>query len=167
MRTSILLFWRRAPYAWPNRIGTGFYALVLGAWLLVSVGLVAYAVLRLRAEAAKGTAARAKRASSWLSGARAWLDARRRSPSLDDDPVLWREWRRGRPSRLARIVWGCYFALASVATAWGVLIACTSGDADAIGLLSGFQATLGLLLVSIIAPTALAEERCAAASRCS
>ena len=69
------------------------------------------------------------------------------------------EWRRGRPSRLARIIWGFYIALALAGTAWSVLIACNGGDPDIVGVLSGFQATFGLLLVSITAPTALAEER--------
>ena len=63
--------------------------------------------------ATKGTGVRATKVSSWISRARAWVQARRPGPSLDDDPVLWREWRRGRPSRLARIIWGFYFALAS------------------------------------------------------
>jgi hypothetical protein len=86
------------------------------------------------------------------------VGARRRRPSLDDDPVLWREWHRGQPSRLARIAWGLYIALALAGTAWSILVACW-GAADAAALLSGLQATIGLLLVSISAPTALAEER--------
>ncbi len=150
-----------APYDGSNRVGFGFYALVLGAAGLLSAGLVAYAVLRLRAEVTKGTGVRATKVSSWISRARAWVQARRPGPSLDDDPVLWREWRRGRPSRLARIIWGFYFALALASTAWSVYFAITSirFDADIIGLVSGFQATFGLLLVSMTAPTALAEER--------
>jgi ABC-type transport system involved in multi-copper enzyme maturation permease subunit/Na+-transporting methylmalonyl-CoA/oxaloacetate decarboxylase gamma subunit len=148
-----------APYAWPNRVGLEFYALVPGASALLSAGLLAYAVLRLRAEAIRGTKVRPTRVSSPISRARAWLEARRSNPSLDHDPVLWREWRRGRPSHLARIIWGFYFTLASAGTAWGVLIACTGGSSDIVGMLSGFLATFGLLLVSIHAPTALAEER--------
>jgi ABC-type transport system involved in multi-copper enzyme maturation permease subunit len=150
-----------APYGWSNGVGLWFYALVLGAALLLSAGLVAFAVLRLRSEATRRTGMRATKVSSWISRARAWVEARRPGPSLDDDPVLWREWRRGRPSRLARIIWGSYFALALAGTGWSVLLAVTSGgfDADTVGLVSGVQATFGLLLVSMIAPTALAEER--------
>jgi hypothetical protein len=88
-----------APYDGSNRVGFGFYALVLGAPFLLSAGLVAFAVLRLRAEVTKGTGVRATKVSSWISRARAWVQAWRPGPSLDDDPVLWREWRRGRPSR--------------------------------------------------------------------
>ncbi len=170
-----------APYDASFGVGFEFYALVLCTVILVSAGLIAYAVLRLRAWATRGSAARtpnsivafrsakvrrlitacATRAFSWISRPRAWLQATRRRPSLDSDPVLWREWCRGRPSRLARIIWGSYFALALAGTAWAVLIAITIDgyDPDVIGLISGMQATIGLLLVSIHAPTALAEER--------
>jgi ABC-type transport system involved in multi-copper enzyme maturation permease subunit len=147
-----------APYDASYRVGIEFYALVLGAAILLSAGLIAFAVLRLRAEATRGARAREKRVSSWISRARAWVEARRPGPSLDDDPVLWREWRRGRPSRLARIIWGFYIAAALAGTAWSVFMA-SIGGADIAGLLSGLQATFGLLLVSVTAPTALAEER--------
>jgi ABC-type transport system involved in multi-copper enzyme maturation permease subunit len=148
-----------APYAWPNGVGNEFYALVPGAALILSAGLVAYTVFRLRAEATTGIGGRMTKVSSWISRARAWLDARRRSPSLDENPVLWREWRRGRPSRLARIIWGFYFALALAGTVSSVSIVCNGGDIEAVGIVSGCQATFGLLLVSLTAPTALAEER--------
>ncbi len=58
-------------------------------------------------------------------------------------------------------MWGCYIALALAGTAWSVLLAIASDDfdQDTVGLLSGLQVTFGLLLVTIYAPTALAEER--------
>ncbi len=67
---------------------------------------------------------------------------------------------------MARVIWGFYIALALAGTAWSVEIACTGGDSDFVGVLSGLQVTFGLLLVSITAPTAMAEER-AATSMCS
>jgi ABC-type transport system involved in multi-copper enzyme maturation permease subunit len=147
-----------APYTSPGVVGMAVYFWVLGAAILVSAALIAYAVLRLRSAATMGSGSRARRAASWISRARQWVEVRRPGPSLDDDPVLWCEWRRTRPSRLARIIWGCYFVLASAATALSILMAC-SGSVDIAALLTGFQATIGLLLVSISAPTALAEER--------
>jgi ABC-type transport system involved in multi-copper enzyme maturation permease subunit len=152
-----VLIW--APYAWPNTVGIEVYLLVPGAALLISAGLVAYAVLRLRADAGEGTRRRTPGEWSWFSGARTWLDSRRLRPSLDSDPLLWHEWRRGRPSRLTRIVWGCYAVLALAGTCWSVVRACNGDTPEIVGLLSGLQATLGLLLVSMYAPTALAEER--------
>ncbi len=46
-----------------------------------------------------------------------------------------------------------------IGTASCVVVGCTGGDLDFVALVSGFQATFGLLLVSLTAPTALAEER--------
>ncbi len=153
-----ILVW--APYDARNGVGVEFYAVTICAAVLLSAGLIAYAVLRLRAEAKSGSRTRRTRPASWISRARAWVDTRRFTPSLDHDPVLWRECRRGRPSRLARIIWGCYFALALAGTAWGVFVmTCLNGDFDTVAVLSGIQVTFGLLLVSITAPTALAEER--------
>jgi ABC-2 family transporter protein len=148
-----------APYDGSGGVGIESYLLAILAALVLSAGLVAYAVLRLRAEAAKGSRARAMRAPTWISRGFAWVQARRRSPSLDHDPVLWRECRRGRPTRLARIIWGFYAALALAGTVWTGFIACNGGSSESIELLSGLQAAFGLLLVCIHAPTVLAEER--------
>ena len=115
----------------------------------------------------KGPERGATKGPSWVSRARAWVAGQAPGPSLDDDPVLWREWRRGRPSRLARIIWGFYFALALAGTAWSVLMACIGGDADIVGLLSGIQATFGLLLVSIDRATRWPRSARGAASTCS
>ena len=73
----------------------------------VSAGLVVYAVLRLRAEVSRAIRLATTRLAV-VVGKGCMLARRRggRRPSLDNDPVLWREWRRGRPSRLARVVWG-------------------------------------------------------------
>jgi ABC-type transport system involved in multi-copper enzyme maturation permease subunit len=152
-----------APYEWPNFLSTELLVVVLGTTLIISCALVAYAVLRLRADVTDRSRSTAGRVSTWLGKVRAWLAGWRRSPSLDDDPVLWREWRRGRPSRLARVVWGLYAALALGSTAWGIFEVCLY-EADEpevlfLAFVGGFQATFGLLLVSLTAPTVLAEER--------
>jgi ABC-type transport system involved in multi-copper enzyme maturation permease subunit len=153
----IVLAW--APYAWPDQIGVEYYAAVLAGATLVSAGLVLYAILRLRAATTKETKASATKTSSWLSRAHAWMAAARPGPSLDDDPVLWREWRRGRPSRIARVFWGVYIVLAMLSSAWSVVVGGMAEDPDLIALVGGFQVMFGLLLVSLTAPTALAEER--------
>jgi ABC-type transport system involved in multi-copper enzyme maturation permease subunit len=153
----IVLSW--APYALPGRIGAEYYAAVLGGAILISAGLVLYAILRLSAATTKEITASAPKTSSWTSRARAWMAARRPGPSLDDDPVLWREWRRGRPSRIASVFWGVYIVLAVLSCAWGVVFGWMAADPDLIALVGGFQAMFGLLLVSLTAPTALAEER--------
>ena len=42
-------------------------------------------------------------------------------PTLDANPVLWREWHRKRPSRWSRGVWITYFGLVSL---FGIIISC-------------------------------------------
>ncbi len=154
-----VLVW--APYAWPKYSSVAWLAGVLGGVTAMSVGLTIYAVLRLRAELTKGTGSRVARLSSWLGTVRARLSSWRPGPSLDKDPVLWREWRRGRPSRLARVVWGTFIALSIAGTAGGIdtLLDNLCGGSQFLAFVNGIQATLGLLLVSLAAPTVLAEER--------
>jgi ABC-type transport system involved in multi-copper enzyme maturation permease subunit len=85
-------------------------------------------------------------------------------PSLDGNPVLWREWHRSRPSRMARILWVLYWLGAVVATAISIHDVLAYGIDSITG---GFmiqaalvlQSVLGLMLLSVQAPTALGEER--------
>jgi ABC-type Na+ efflux pump permease subunit len=92
----------------------------------------------------------------WL----AWLPG----PSLDGNPVLWREWHRNRPSRLARIIWVVY-TISSVAGAGiGMREAIVNGTNSPNGfftLIIGLhlQFLFGLMILTSLAPTSLAEER--------
>ncbi len=149
------------PYSWPQDVSAWWLAAILGGELVLSAGQAVYAVLRLRAEVTNGAERGLTRLSSWLGRAHARLSARRPAPSLDDDPVLWREWRRGRPSRLARVVWGVYIAASLAGTGWGLYTLAQDYQtaAEFLVVIGGLQATFGLLLVSLTAPTVLAEER--------
>jgi ABC-type transport system involved in multi-copper enzyme maturation permease subunit len=81
-------------------------------------------------------------------------------PTLDGNPVLWREWHRRRPSRWARIIWGLYIALAVGFSAVALHLAWQGGrQIDLAGVINGFVASIGLLLLSVSAATSLAEER--------
>ena len=92
---------------------------------------------------------------------REWQSRWRPGPSLDRDPVLWREWHRSRPSRVARIVWGAFILLSLASTAGGVveLARYPNRASEFLVFANGFQVTFGLLLLSLTAPTVLAEER--------
>ena len=98
-----------------------------------------------------------------LAAIRRWRE-RLPGPSLDGNPVLWREWHRSRPSRMARILWVLYWLGAVVATAIGIHNVFAYGIDNMTG---GFmihtalvlQSVLGLMLLSVQAPTALGEER--------
>ena len=85
-------------------------------------------------------------------------------PSLDGNPVLWREWHRNRPSRLAQILWVIY----GISSVIGVGIGIHEAIAYGMGRPSGFftliiavhlQFLFGLMIMSSLAPTSLAEER--------
>ncbi len=77
------------------------------------------------------------------------------SPSLEDTPLLWREWHRARPSRWVRIVTLLYL---SVATGFSVA-AIDSGFGPMVVVVNALQVSIGLLLLSVRASSSLAEER--------
>jgi hypothetical protein len=84
------------------------------------------------------------------------------TPTLDGNPVVWREWHRNRPSRPARWLWRILLLGAWGLAALGTHDAIVYGVADGAGaLMIGFGLTLffGLLFVCATAPTVLAEER--------
>jgi len=151
-----------APYAWPGYVGIVDLCAFLGLTLGASVVLVGYTVLRLRSEFGGHAPGRSGRAPSRLARAAAAVRRFRPGPTLDANPVLWREWHRDRPSRLSRIVWGLFAALSVAGFAWGVVLLATEKTEAGRNLLIGvnaFHVTLGLLLVSLAAPSALSEER--------
>jgi ABC-type transport system involved in multi-copper enzyme maturation permease subunit len=83
-----------------------------------------------------------------------WLRAiGQAAPALDDDPILWREWHRKRPSPFSRSIWWAY-AMLSTLFAVGAFF----GREIAPGV-NGFQIAIGLLLACVGAATALSEER--------
>jgi ABC-type transport system involved in multi-copper enzyme maturation permease subunit len=163
-----------APYTWPGHFGLLAVAIFVAAALAISAGLLAATIARLRRFVLPAEVGRRKRRfrvpTPGLATIRAGLAAVRRwrerlpGPSLDGNPVLWREWHRSRPSRMARILWGLYWIGAILATGIGIYDAFADGIDSITG---GFlihtalvlQSVLGLMLLSVQAPTALGEER--------
>ncbi len=163
-----------APYTWPGHFGLFAVAIFVIAALVISAGLLAMTIARLRRFVLPAEVGRRKRhfhlPAPRLSWLRAWLAAIRRwrerlpGPSLDGNPVLWREWHRSRPSRMAQILWVLYWLGAVLATAFGIHEMFAYGIENVTG---GFvihtalvlQSVLGLMLLSVQAPTALGEER--------
>jgi len=163
-----------APYTWPGHFGLLEVAIFVAAALAISAGLLAMTIARLRRFVLPAEVGRRKRKfrfpSLGLPSLRAGLAALRRwrerqpGPSLDGNPVLWREWHRSRPSRMARILWVLYWLGAVLATAIGIHDVFAYGIDNITG---GFmihtalvlQSVLGLMLLSVQAPTALGEER--------
>ena len=85
------------------------------------------------------------------------------SPQLDGNPVLWREWSRNRPSKLARRLWAVLMLIVWASMAWGTFEAITGGTSPSEQQGFGFGLMIlvmfGFLMLSATAPTALADER--------
>jgi ABC-type transport system involved in multi-copper enzyme maturation permease subunit len=153
-----------APYSDPGKIGLTNFLVFLSGCLCVSALLVGLATRRIRGVAMAHVGQRAARSRL------GWFALRLRqpmwvphlpAPSLDGNPVLWREWHRSQPSRLLRVVWLMYAGLGLLwIVLWVLLTPNTSGaDAPMIAALNTFQVAVGLLLLSVSASTSLAEER--------
>jgi ABC-type transport system involved in multi-copper enzyme maturation permease subunit len=152
-----------APYTNPGKVGLVTYLGFTAICLCLSALLLGLATLRIRdialTQSSRSLAhARQHQLSRHFRGL-AWR-SRLPGPSLDGNPILWREWHRSKPSRLSRVVWASYTALGIL---WIVLslqiVVARGGDQEMIAIMSMFQVALGLLLLSVGAATSLAEER--------
>jgi ABC-type transport system involved in multi-copper enzyme maturation permease subunit len=153
-----------APYSHPGKVGLTTYLVFLAVCLGLSGLFVGLSTLRIRKvvlNQARQPAARSRRGRFTLRLLRpAWFP-HLPGPSLDDNPVLWREWHRSRPTRFLRLVWILYAGLGVLWTVLSLQIA-VRGDANSGDFVAGvnvFQVGVGLLLLSVSASTSLAEER--------
>jgi ABC-type transport system involved in multi-copper enzyme maturation permease subunit len=152
-----------APYLGTGNVSLPSYLVFLAVCLSISCILVALATYRIRAVVQARGKRRLTRAGSRWSPFRS-LQARwwrgLPGPSLDGNPVFWREWYRSKPSPILRMVWVLYSAMGIT---WVVLalrsVASGSTNADMIAIMNVFQVGLGLLLLSVHAATSLIEER--------
>jgi ABC-type transport system involved in multi-copper enzyme maturation permease subunit len=150
-----------APYDTPGRVGVVYYLGFLAISLLLSTALVALATGRIRRVALSQAGRPAVGSRPWLPGLRRLPRLPRLpGPTLEGNPVAWREWHRSRPSRMMRVAWGLYTALGLL---WLVLAAATAGNGpmanSSVGVMNMIQVSIGLLLLSVGAATSLAEER--------
>lgn len=149
-----------APYSNPNATDLSDAAY----YFLVTTGLAAImlliAIVKMRSVTVH-QAGRAERAGPAKQPRAGRARDRRFGPSLDRNPVLWLEWHRRRPSRWMRIVWRSY-ALGMIAftvLALVSMIASSRRHSEMPVIVTGFGVAIGLLLVSVTAVTALADER--------
>ncbi len=85
----------------------------------------------------------------------------RPGPSMDANPILWREWHRKKGAKWTRRFWTAYVGLSSVLALYVVssyFELKLNGDHLA-GIVNGWAVAIGLLLLTISATTSLAEER--------
>jgi ABC-type transport system involved in multi-copper enzyme maturation permease subunit len=154
-----------APYTAPNQVGIEDYLGFFGAAIAVSLAAVLLAVWRMRPVASRSDSKARKGAGFGLLGR---FSRALPGPALDGNPVLWREWRRLRPSAwmvtITLFVWGTT-TIACVAGAYWIRrhgVAPGAGPVAAviIGVGASLLLTLfGLLMLSVVAPTSMSEER--------
>jgi hypothetical protein len=163
-----------APYSMPGRFGLPAVGLFVAGSLVLSAGMLVATIARLRRFVLPGEVSRRgwnlrlpRLGLPWLgarmTAIRRWME-RLPGPSLDGNPVLWREWHRSRPSRMASILWGLLWTSGVLATTIGIRDVFVHGIESVTG---GFmihtavilQSVFGLMLISVQAPTALGEER--------
>ena len=145
-----------APYRAPSLVAWQDYASFLEITLAASAMLVAMAVFRLRAIVTRDSLKR--RPSRSLLERLVERFGRGRglpTPSLDWNPVFWREWHRSKPSRWSRAIVALYFALA---TTFSLMMVALRANMAA-PWVNGVQVSVGLLILSVIAAVSLAEER--------
>jgi ABC-type transport system involved in multi-copper enzyme maturation permease subunit len=141
-------------------IGMSEQLTFLAVGLTMSVLMILVAALGIRRAASRSP----RIASASKHGLSRLLDYARSlmpGPSLDANPVLWREWHRSRPGLWSRFIWAA-FTLGSIGLTIPIVIGLSTGNRTARELstvLLGFQVAGSLLLLSIPAATSLAEER--------
>ncbi len=145
-----------APYWAPRLVDWQDFAFFLEISLALSVALLAIAVFRLRAIVTRDSLKRPPSRSLLERLVERFARGRRLpEPSLDWNPVFWREWHRSKPSRLSRAVVALYFALAATFSLMAVALRGTA----AAPWINAVQVSVGLLILSVTAAVSLAEER--------
>jgi ABC-type transport system involved in multi-copper enzyme maturation permease subunit len=168
-------FWLAfAPYLHDGGADPEDYAIFLATCLSLSALLTALAAMTLRCAAARELGRNRQRggALSWcqvrseLFGSELVeffrilrMSVRLALPSLDFNPVLWRECRRLQPSRWVRAVWISYALLSLIACVVALAAWDTAGGNELAALVTTFQYSIGLLFVSVSSVTSLYEDR--------
>ncbi len=157
-------FWLAiTPAMEPGSAGLVEQGIFAGSLLVISAGLAGLATVKVRSVALRQAGQGPKRALKWKLGRRdpSRPPLRLPGPSLDANPVLWREWHRRRPSLWSGLAWLVYGLMAVGVTLHGISAAWQGNrggmDFGAVGV--GLVVSFGLLLLSVTAATSLAEER--------
>ena len=151
-------FWLAfAPYWSPATVTGSDYAWFLTVTVAISALLATLATARIRSICTRDPVpVRSFRFDAFRLSSRLNLSRLLPGPTLDHNPVLWREWHRARPSRSARLIGSLYGALAVFFSAAAIL---SPGMGNEAAWVNGLQVAIGLFLLSVTAATSLAEER--------
>ena len=153
-----------APYVAPGRVGLWDYGCLFTAAVGAAAILVLLAVWRMRPVTCHRAGEVGKNQGFGLIGRVCrWLPG----PSLEGNPVLWREWHRSRPSRWMTafvVVLGGAPCLACLIGAFAVWKYGVNTGLPGPGHIAGMcgsilQVLFGLLMLSAMASTSMSEER--------
>jgi ABC-type transport system involved in multi-copper enzyme maturation permease subunit len=157
-------FWLAfAPYIEPGKNGLWEYGCFFGVALGLSALCIAVSIVGVRVnplgEARPKRKTQASRGFSLIGR----LTRRLPGPSLDGNPVLWREWHRARSSRPMRVLMTALFLASTIACCHGALEILVEGFHPRVGF-AGVMAMLiqtvfGLLVLAVFASLAFSEER--------
>jgi ABC-type transport system involved in multi-copper enzyme maturation permease subunit len=149
-----------APLINPAEAGLLPQAVFLGVALVLSWVLVARASRTLRPVLLRQAARPARRGRPGFAARLVGLIP---GPALDGNPVLWREWHRKKPTRWTGRLWTAYAVvstLASLAVIASFYANPGRGWTQSLpAQVNAWEVAIGLLLLSVSAATALAEER--------
>jgi hypothetical protein len=147
-----------SPYWYPGSVSFEDYFEFLALTSGIACVLAIVAVFRLRAVCTRVDVAKKRSLRGRLDRISSYLEPSRYlpGPSLDFNPVLWREWHRARPSRWGQLV-GVLYVIWAVTASLGAIMA--PRTTFAMAWVNGFQVSIGMLLLSVTAATSLSEER--------
>ncbi len=149
-----------APYWHPGVVALGDYLWFTGVIGSISILLVTVTALKIRSVCTREQVKKRKRAPSSVQRANIWRILHHNvpwlTPSLDGNPIVWREWHRERPSAFKRAVTWIYIMVSTASSAVVVLF---SEERELAAIVNGFQVATGLLLLGVWGATSLAEER--------
>jgi ABC-type transport system involved in multi-copper enzyme maturation permease subunit len=154
-----------APYSDPGKLTAFDYLVFFGVALGASALLTGLAVWRTRPVACRGSVEKSRGPRVGLAGRiTRWLPG----PSLDGNPVLWREWHRSRPSVWMTVVLALLMGTTAILCVVGAGAFWKNGASlqrgqvvwEVAGICSYvLHISFGLLMLAAVAPTSLAEER--------
>lgn len=151
-------FWLSfAPYTRPGRSYLSDQFLYLGGSVALAAALILLSIGFVRGVTVRQSGRAPRPPRRWLAFSyrpRWWP-----GPSLDGNPVLWRECRRRNPSRWGAVVWSVYAALSFSFSLLAIVLVFDDRLNRSAYIISALQVAFGLLFVCVSAVTCLAEER--------
>ena len=147
------------PYWHPGDVSLGDFLLFAAVTGLISLFLIVVTVLKVRAVCTHESVKKVKQERPPARTGILWRVLQRNvpwiTPSVDSNPVAWREWNRGGSSPARRVLTGLFISISVIFSVLAIL-----GPGGEFGpMVNGCQVAIGLLFLGVWSATSLAEER--------